>query len=173
MSDVFNLIDEMEVYFEQCKNMPFSNKIIVDIDVIYEFMTDLRLKLPQEIKQSQRLLEEKEKIMFDAQRNAENIEKETEDRVMQLVNEHEIMQQAYIEAEKVLSEAKNTAREMKLGAYEYVDEMIAQIEVAVRDTLIKTNDYYEKFGTYMENQLQVLEENRKQLQERKIVKNNE
>jgi vacuolar-type H+-ATPase subunit H len=167
MNSVFNLIDEMEGYFEQCKSMPFSNKIMVDIDVIYEFMTDLRLKLPQEIKQSQRVIEQKEKIMFDAQRNADNIEKETEDRMMKLVNEHEIMQKAYKEAEKVVGEAKNTAREMKLGAYEYVDEMISQIEVAVRDTLGKTNDHIEKFGTYMEGQLQILEDNRRQLQDRK------
>ena len=173
MDSVYDLIDEMEVYFEQCKSMPFSNKIIVDIDVIYEFMTDLRLKLPQEIKQSQRLLEEKEKIMVDAQRSAESIEKQTEDRVMKLVNDHEIMQQAYKEAEKVIGEAKNTAREMKLGAYDYVEEMISQIELAVKDTLTQTNDVYNKFGSYMEKQLHVLEENRKQITDRKISRPND
>ncbi len=44
MSDVFNLIDEMEGYFEECKSVPFSNKIVVDMEVIYEFMTDLSLR---------------------------------------------------------------------------------------------------------------------------------
>ncbi|MBC7960985.1 MAG: hypothetical protein H7X94_14080 [Vallitaleaceae bacterium] len=167
MNNIFNLIDEMEGYFDTCKKVPLSNKLMVDIEVIYEFMTDLRLKLPEEIKRSERILDEKDKILSEASQDATRAEREAEQRVSQLVNEHQIVQKAYSEAEVVLDEAKNTAREMKLGAYEYVDELISQLQTAVSDTLSQTNMHYEKFGEYMHRQLEALENNREELQVRR------
>lgn len=167
MNNIFNLIDEMEGYFDTCKKVPLSNKLMVDIEVIYEFMTDLRLKLPEEIKRSERILDEREKILSEASQAASSAEKEAEKRVSKLVNEHEIVQQAYQEAEVVVNEAKNTARELKLGAYEYVDELISQIQTAIKDTLNQTNVHYEKFGEYMKVQFEALENNRQELQIRK------
>jgi len=167
MSNIFNIIDEMESYFDTCKKVPFSNKISVDIEVIYEFMTDLRMKLPEEIKKAERIIEEKEKIIYEAKESANNLEKEMETHISKMVNEHEIMQKAYKEAEVVLAEAKNTSRELKLGAYEYVDELIAQLQVAVQDTLSETHSHFEKYEEYLAKQLDVLEKNRQELLERK------
>lgn len=166
-NNILNLIDEMESYFDTCKKVPISNKLMVDIEVIYEFMTDLRLKLPEEIKRAERIIEEKEKIIYEASQAATTAEKEAEARVAKLVNEHEIVQKAYQEAEIVVNEAKNTAREMKLGAYEYVDELISQLEAAVRDTLQETNNQFSRLDEYMQRQLAALENNRQELQQRK------
>lgn len=170
MNNIFNLIDEMEGYFDTCKKVPLSNKLMVDIEVIYEFMTDLRLKLPEEIKKSERILDEKDKILSEASQAATSAERDAEMKVSHLVNEHQIVQKAYSEAEVVLDEAKNTAREMKLGAYEYVDELISQLQNAVKDTLSQTNHHYEKFNEYMQNQVESLEVNRQELQSRKSGK---
>ncbi|PKM96159.1 MAG: ATPase [Firmicutes bacterium HGW-Firmicutes-1] len=170
MNNIFNLIDEMEGYFDTCKKVPISNKLMVDIEVIYEFMTDLRLKLPEEIKKAERVLDEREKILSEASQAANSAEKDAELRVTKLVNDHEIVQKAYVEAEVVMDEAKNTAKEMKLGAYEYVDELIAQLEVAVKDTLQQSNQHFEKFEEYMQRQLVALENNRQELQVRRTGK---
>lgn len=167
MNNIFNLIDEMEGYFDTCKKVPISNKLMVDIEVIYEFMTDLRLKLPEEIKKAERVLDERDKILSEASQAATHAEKDAEMRVAKLVNDHEIVQKAYVEAEAVMEEAKNTAKELKLGAYEYVDELIAQLESAVKDTLNQSHQHFEKFEEYMKRQLNSLENNRQELQVRR------
>lgn len=170
MNNIFNLIDEMEGYFDTCKKVPISNKLMVDIEIIYEFMTDLRLKVPEEVKKAERILDEKDRILSEASQAASSAERDAEARVSKLVNEHEIVQKAYVEAEAIMEEAKNTAKELKLGAYEYVDELIAQLEVAVKDTLLESNQHFEKFGDYMKKQLVSLENNRQELQVRKTGK---
>ncbi len=167
MNSIFNLIDEMEGYFDTCKKVPISNKLMVDIEVIYEFMTDLRLKLPEEIKKAERIVDEKEKIIQDATKIAHNTAKEAEIKVSKLVNEHEIVQKANAEAGSIIEEANKTADELKLGAYEYVDELIAQLETAVRDTLNQTHQHFERFEDYMKRQATSLENNRQELQVRK------
>lgn len=167
MSSIMDLIDEMEDYFESCNKVPFSNKIMVNPEVIYELMTDMRLKLPEEIRRCQRVISEKERIILDAKKNAENVEKETENKMLELINEHEIMQQAYAEAESILTEAKNTSRELKFGAYDYADEIISNIEQATKETLFETHKVYEQLEEYMKSQLETLNTNRQDLQDRK------
>lgn len=178
MSDVFGLVDEMEGYFEECKNVPFSNKIVVDMEAVYEFITDLRLKLPEEIKRSMRILEERDKIIQDARREADDAihraQREAEDaiylaqqRVNQLVDEHEITKKAYEKADEIMVNARETAKEMKAGAYEYVDELIEQTEVALQDTIEQTTANYQKFDNYVRHQMKVLSNNRSDLEQRK------
>lgn len=170
MNNIFNLIDEMENYFDTCKKVPITNKLMVDVEIIYEFMTDLRVKLPEEIKRAERIVNEKEKIIYDAKHMAQNVEKEAEGKVSSLVNDHEIKRHAEEAAEKIIYDAKNTANEIKLGAYEYVDELIAQLEVAVKDTLENSSSHYSRFEGYMTKQLAALEVNRQELIDRRSGK---
>lgn len=163
MSDVLNLIDEMEGYFEECKNVPFSNKVVVDMEVMYEFMTDLRLKLPEEIKRAQRILEEKERIIEEARTEAKRAEEKAAARVEELVNEHVISQKATVYAEEIIHKAENTSADIKLGAYEYVEEIVEQIELAMRDTLEQANIHFAKFDQYLGQQVKVMNANRQEL----------
>ncbi len=163
MSDVLNLIDEMEGYFEECKTMPFSNKVIVDMEVMYEFMTDLRLKLPEEIKRSQRILEEKERIVDEARQEAQVAESKAEARVAELVDEHVISRKAKEQADEMLAKAEYMAKEIKAGAYEYVEEILEQVELAMSDTIEQANSHYAKFEHYMSQQVKVMYNNRAEL----------
>ncbi|QUI22937.1 ATPase [Vallitalea pronyensis] len=168
MSSIMDLINEMEDYFESCNKVPFSSKIMVNPEVIYELITDMRLKIPEEIKRCQRVLDEKDKIIMEAKQHALNVEKETENKMLEMVNEHEIMQQAYSEAETILTEAKNTSRELKLGAYEYADEILVKIEEAARATMIETQSAYQQMEAFMNGQVEMLLNNRQDLQDRKV-----
>lgn len=168
MSDVLNLIDEMEGYFEECKNVPFSNKVVVDMEVMYEFMTDLRLKLPEEIKRSTRILDEKERIIDEARVEAKQAEEKAAARVDELVNEHIIAQKAEALAREIVDEAEEMAKQIKIGAYEYVEEMVEQIELAMADTLEQSNLHYAKFDQYLTQQLGTMKNNRSELARSKV-----
>lgn len=168
MSSIMDLINEMEDYFESCSKVPFSNKIMVNPEVIYELITDMRLKIPEEIKRCQRVLDEKDKILTEAKQNAVTVEKETENKMLEMINEHEIMQQAYSEAETILTEAKTTSRELKLGAYEYADEILVKIEEAARATMFETQRAYQQMEEFMTSQVDMLQNNRQDLQDRKV-----
>ena len=72
MSRIEQLIDEIEEYVEGCKPAPFSqSKIIVQKEQLYELLTELRLKTPDEIKRYQKIISNKEAILNDARTKAE------------------------------------------------------------------------------------------------------
>ena len=78
MSRIEQLIDEIEEFVVSCKPLPFSQTIIiVPKDDLFEFLTELRLKTPDEIKRYQKIIAKKEKIINDAQAQAERMLIET------------------------------------------------------------------------------------------------
>ncbi len=56
----------------------FSNKVQVDKDEIFEIIDEIKMKLPNEIKQSKWVIEERNKILVDAQKEADEMLKEAE-----------------------------------------------------------------------------------------------
>ena len=94
-SRIEQLIDEIEEYIEGCKPKFMSNtEIIVNKDEIDELLRELRMKTPDEIKRYQKIISNKEAILEDARNKAESLINEATIHTNQLINEHEIMQQA-------------------------------------------------------------------------------
>lgn len=167
MNDVFKLVDEMESYFEECKKMPFSNKVVVDMEIVYEFLTDIRLRLPEELKRSQKIVDEREKIIRDAVAEADAMRKQVESVVSSQVDEHEISKQAYEKADAILARARTAESEMILSAYDYVDEVVGQIQAALVDTMIKTEEHFSKLDDYVKQQVKMFDDNREELEKRR------
>ena len=50
--EIFTLLETLEDIMEKSRNVPFSTKCVVDRDEILEIVKEIRLKLPDEIKQA-------------------------------------------------------------------------------------------------------------------------
>lgn len=147
MSRIEQLIDEIEEFIESCKPQPFSqSKVIVPKDELYELLTELRLKTPEEIKRYQKIIANRDKIISDAQAQAEKMLEETTAYTNSLVEEHEIMLKAYERAEEVMNNANaqaeatiNAANEdaegIRRSALEYTQELVTNLETIIGRTL--------------------------------------
>ncbi len=140
--EILELLEQIEDILESGVNIPLTGgKCLVDRDAILEIVQDIRLKLPDDIKQAKRITEEKARLMAEAQQEAENIIKNAESRIAALVDENEITKKAYEQAEVIISNAKKNAREIRLGTREYADSVLNKVEEILEDTLdvIKVN----------------------------------
>ena len=52
METVFDLLNELEETLDNSRAVPFSNRVSVDKEELYEIITEIRMKLPNELKQS-------------------------------------------------------------------------------------------------------------------------
>ena len=77
--EIEEILASIEEILEQAKSVPFSDKVLVDREELFDLITDIRLKMPTEIEQSKWVLEEKNRIIVDAQREAEAKIKEAEE----------------------------------------------------------------------------------------------
>ncbi len=139
--EVFTLLETLEDILEKSRSVPFSNKCVIDKEEVLELIKEVRLKLPEELKQAKWIKEERQRILVEAQNEANDIIKEAENRIISMIDEHEITRKAYEKKVEIIETANEMSREIKSGTEEYADGVLAGIEVALEDALkvIKNN----------------------------------
>ena len=174
-SRIEQLIDEIEEYIENCKYQALSNtKIIVNKEEIDELLRELRMKTPDEIKRYHKIISNKEAILSDARSKAEALINEATVHTNELINEHEIMQQAYAQANEVVTLASHQAQDildnatieannMRAAAIQYTDEMLANLENLMMQTVNMTASHYESFINNLNGYAEIIRTNRADL----------
>ena len=138
--DVLNLIDEVEDIVESGTSLPFTNKVMVDKEELLDIVKELRIKLPDEIKQAAWIKEERQRILADAQKDADTILNEAEYKLKELVDDEEIIKIANNRAEEVVSRAQHKAKEIRIGAMEYADSLLLETQENLKDMIQLLND---------------------------------
>ncbi len=127
--EVLQIIEEMEETIEQSMNIfgySVSNK-----ENLLGMIEEIRLKLPDEFKQARWVKDEKERLLADARKEADVILKEAQERVIALIDEHEITAQAKAEAEKIMTNARNQEAELQRNAIMYADAIMEKLDKSV------------------------------------------
>ncbi|MFT4004279.1 MAG: vacuolar family H+-ATPase subunit H, partial [Lacrimispora sp.] len=111
MSRIEQLIGEIEEYIDSCKYQPLSNsKIVVNRDELEELLVELRLRIPDEIKQYQKIISNRDAIINETRQQADSILAQANAQTNELINEHEIMQKAYAQANEIIEQANQQAQ---------------------------------------------------------------
>ena len=133
--EIFTLLENIEDILEKSKGVPFSNKVLVDKEEILEIISELRLKLPEELKQANWIKEERQRILVEAQKEADDIVKEAENRIISMIDEHEITKKAYEKKAEIIETANEMSREISKGTKDYADNLLNGIEVSLQEAL--------------------------------------
>ena len=133
--EIFTLLETLEEMLEGSKSIPFSNKGIVDKEEMLEIIKEIRLKLPEELKQAKWVKEERQLILVEAQKEADGIVKEAENRIISMIDEHEITRKAYEQKAEIIETANEMSREISKGTKDYADSILQNIETALQSAL--------------------------------------
>ena len=139
--EIFTLLENLEDLLESGSKVPFSSKVMVDMEEVREILEDIRLKLPDEIKQAKWVKEERQRIISDAEQEAENLLKDAQNKIITMVDEHVITKQALEQKEEIIENANKVSKEISIGTRDYADAMLEKVEDVLKETLevIKNN----------------------------------
>ena len=154
-SKIEQLIEDIENYIDGCKFQALSggSKIIVEKEVIDDYIRELRQKTPEEIRMCQKIMKNREQILKDAKKQADDLIQDATIQTNELINEHEIMQQAYahanevvksatIQAQNILDTATLEANNMLESARQYTDQLLEAVETIISAAMESTNANY-------------------------------
>lgn len=122
------LVDRLEALLIEGRTVPFSDMVLVDRERCFDLLNQMRTSVPEEIKKAQRIQQERDRIIAQANEEAERIVALARERRTQMVAEHEIVRLAQEEADRILAEAQREAEELRAGADAYVYEVLKQLE---------------------------------------------
>jgi cell division septum initiation protein DivIVA len=174
-SKIEQQIDQIEDFIDSCRYQTFSKtNIIVDKDELDALLEELRARTPEEIRHYQRIINNKEAILEDARRKAEEMINEATVHTNELVNEHEIMQQAYAQAQEIvrlatqqgqdiLDKAISEANAYRSSAAQYMDDMLAQIEQSTVSARNNLTGIFSNFHSEMSDYIDTVRQNRQEL----------
>lgn len=118
---VFDILDEMDDMLDNAKAVPLAaHRVVIDGDRLRELVNDIRLAMPKEMKRAQTIDYDCDRIMKEAQSNAESIIHGAEERAKGLVAENAIVEEAKRRAHEILAKTKTKCEETKEATASYV-----------------------------------------------------
>jgi len=136
MVSIEELLDEMDALLDKSKAVPFGGgKAMVNVDRLRELIDDIRLHIPQEIRQARAIAMERNDIIADARKEAESITRKAEERARTMVDKEEVVRRATIQANETISQAQSKARDIRKGATDYAEGIMRTTEEVISQKL--------------------------------------
>ena len=132
--EIFTLLETLEDLLERSRNLPFSAKSVVDKEEMLDLIKEIRLKLPDELKQAKWIKEERQRILAEAQKEADGIVKEAENRIIAMIDEHELTRKAY-DADSLLGNTEDIMKETLEKLETNMSEALKLMEISLQDTI--------------------------------------
>jgi len=145
--DILQLIDRLEELFNDAKAVPFTHNVVVDEDRMLELIDQMRIAIPEEVKKAQQVMAQRDRVMAQAQEEANRTLQLSRDKSEQLIERDVIVQEAQRRAEQILAQARNEAETTRVDTDNYVV-----------DTLMKLQDQISKISNQVENGIRMVQE---------------
>lgn len=134
-SDILALIDHLEDILNNGTRVPFSSRVMVEEEDLLAVVDQLRLSLPQELKQARKVVQDRQKIITDAQAQADSIVTTARSRAEYFLTEQGLTNEAKVRSEEMLRKAKENVKRVTGEVDVYALGMISELETLLQDQL--------------------------------------
>ncbi|MGE5620396.1 MAG: hypothetical protein ACM3US_14210 [Sphingomonadaceae bacterium] len=122
------LLDDLEAIIEKGARIPFSSMVLIDRDVYLDSVDAIRIALPEAVVQAERIVRDKERLIAQAEAEAERITSLAREQAAFLISERQLLRAAELQSEAILNTAREDAKEIVASAQKYVGDLLAQME---------------------------------------------
>lgn len=126
--DIQHLVDRLEQVLNDSSRVPLSAFLLVNEDRIYSIIDQMRVAVPEEIKRANRIEAEKERILAQANEEAERIRELAKQEAEELVSRDTVTLSSQQRADNILERARRDADALRSDADVYVVEVLMKLE---------------------------------------------
>jgi len=108
--------------------MPLTNNVIVDREQVLNLIDQLRVAVPEEVRQAKRINEETDRIVERAHEESERILARAQEQAAFLIEERELTRAAEIKSKEIIAQGQRDADDIRAGADEYAQSVLVHLE---------------------------------------------
>jgi hypothetical protein len=138
--DILQLIDRLEELFNDAKPIPLTRNVLVDEDRMLDIIDQMRIAIPEEVKKAQQLLSQRDRVMAQAQEEANRTLDLAREKADGMVRKDGIVHEAERRAEQILSQARADAEATRHEADEYVIDTLGRLQEELNRSLNQVNN---------------------------------
>lgn len=155
--DILHLIDRLEELFNQSRPIWFTHNVIVDEDRMLDLIDQMRVAIPEEVKKSQQLMAQRDRILAQAQEEANRTIAIAREKSDQLIERDSVSQASQVRADQIVAQARVEADKIRQDADEYVLETLRQLEMELDRSI-----------TQVRNGIQALQQEKQKVTEQQV-----
>ncbi len=126
--DILHLVDRLEELFNQSRPIPLTHNVIVDEDRMLDLIDQMRVAIPDEVKKSQQILAQRDRILAQAQEEANRTLAIAREKSEQMVERETIVQAAQSRAQEIESQGRTGVDQSRKEADDYVVDTLRYLE---------------------------------------------
>jgi vacuolar-type H+-ATPase subunit H len=126
--DILQLIDRLEELFNESKSIPLTRNVMVDEDRMLDIIDQMRIAVPEEVKKAQQLLGQRDRVLAQAQEEANRTLELARQKADQLSSKELVVQEAQRRAEQIVAQARADAENTRGDADDYVMRSLTQLQ---------------------------------------------
>jgi len=127
--DIMHLVDRLEELINKSRAIWFTHNVVVDEDRILDLIDQMRVAIPEEVKKAQQQIAQRDRILAQANEEANRTLAIAREKGDQLVVRDAIVQAAQARAEQILIQAKADAAHVRQEADDYVVDTLRRLEM--------------------------------------------
>jgi vacuolar-type H+-ATPase subunit H len=145
--DIQFLVERLEALVVNARKLPMTSQIILEQATLLDLIDQLRVAIPEEVRQARRINQESDRLLGKAREEAEQIIAAAQEQAALLLQDQSILRQAETKAQELVTRAQAKSDETMGGADQYAADVLVRLE----SDLVKTLSIIKK-------SLEVLEE---------------
>ena len=149
--EILSLINELNDMISDGRPMPMTSSVLIDKERSLDVLAKMRINVPSAIKEGERMILERDRIIAEARSHAEDILAQANDKAKELVSQEEIMRQAKGEQEAVLEQTRLQVAHMRFDAEQYQLNILRDLSQVMHKVLNEV----EMGVTELENRTQI------------------
>ena len=138
--DILNLVNKLEELFSQGRSFPFTHNVILNEDQMIDLIDQMRISIPEEIKRSQQILAQRDRILAQAKDEHDRMLEIANEKREQLISSHEITTEANNRAKQIISQAQTEAEVIKREADKYALESLKKLEIEMERSMAQVRN---------------------------------
>ena len=139
--DILYLVDRLENLIASSPRIPLTNQIrIKEIDIL-NIVDQMRTSIPDEIKQARRVIQEKERILAQAQADASTLLARAREETERAMNREGLLRTAEARSQELVQQAEEHSRAVIHQAEAQNEQLKTDADTYVAETLRNLKDH--------------------------------
>ena len=140
---------------QDARSMPLAaDKCVLERDRVLDMLDEVIAQLPGELKQSRTIVESRNELISQARREAESILRQAQEQAKQMVTKESVYIEAKRRSDEMIGQTQEKINQLRMAGNAYMDDALRQTEETIAKALEEVKDTRMKFRTVTEAQEQ-------------------
>ena len=153
--NIEDIISALYDMVQDARALPLgADKCILERDKVLDMLDEIIAQLPVELKQSRTIVESRNELISQARREAETILRQAQEQAKQMQTKEAIYQEAKKRSEEMVAQTQERIEQLRKAGNAYMDDALRRTEETIAAALDEVKETRMKFRTVTEAQEQ-------------------